>query len=152
MEILSGELYIEEIKELIREYTSSLRRDLSFQNLDEELNDIKAKYTDHDGKLLAAIEDGKVIGCIALRRFDESRCEMKRLFVKPEYRGHRAGQALVEEIIKTARDMGYHAMLLDTVAPLQSAIKLYHLYGFREIPAYYENPMPDAIFMELELS
>ncbi|WP_125143943.1 GNAT family N-acetyltransferase [Clostridium transplantifaecale] len=151
MEILPGELYIEEIKELIREYTNSLKRDLTFQNLDEELNDIKAKYTDHDGKLLAAFEDGKAIGCIALRRFDENRCEMKRLFVKPEYRGRRAGQALVEEIIKNARNMGYHSMLLDTVTPLQSAVKLYHIYGFREIPAYYENPMPDAIFMELKL-
>lgn len=151
MEILSGEPYENEIRELILEYTNSLGRDLTFQNLNEELEDLRAKYAGCKARLLAALEDGKVVGCVALKPFDDGRCEMKRLFVKPEYRSLHIGQALVEAAVGAARELGYRSILLDTLVPLQSAVRLYRRNGFREIPAYYDNPMDDVIYMELEI-
>jgi ribosomal protein S18 acetylase RimI-like enzyme len=96
--------------------------------------------------------DGKPAGCIALKPLGNGICEMKRLFVRPEFRSRRLGLKLAEHIIKEAQQIGYTAMRLDTIAgKMQRAIDLYHSLGFREIPAYYHNPIPNAVYLELVL-
>lgn len=147
--ITNGEAYLDEIKELIIEYTQTLSRDLSFQNLDNELSALKAKYTPPNGRILAAVMDGSVIGCVAFRKHSDYRCEMKRLYLKPKYRGLKLGEALVRAIVEAARTEGYTEMVLDTIKPLQSAVRLYKKLGFEETDAYYENPMHDVIYMRL---
>ncbi len=152
IKILEGSPYIEEIKLLITEYTKFLNRDLAFQHLQEELADLKIKYTKPNGELFAAVtETGEVAGCVAFYRHSGVRCEMKRLYVKPEFRRANLGRRLVEAIISAAGQAGYQEMVLDTIRPLQSAIHLYQEYGFQEIPAYYHNPMEDVIYMKLDL-
>ncbi|MCM1023528.1 MAG: GNAT family N-acetyltransferase [Prevotella sp.] len=147
-----GEPYLGQIKVLITEYAKSLNRDLSFQGFDAELADLGAKYLPPNGRLLAAVtEDGKAVGCVAYHRHNDKRCEMKRLFVSPEYRRCHAGGTLIEEIIRIARRDGFSEMVLDTVKPLESAVRLYKKYGFRETEPYYDNPMEDVIYMKLEL-
>lgn len=152
MKIVSGDNYIKEIKELIKIYTASIGRNLDFQNLDEELQDFPSKYSYPKGKLLAAISDeGEVIGCVAYTKKSDTRSEMKRLYVKPEYRRLHAGGALVEGIISEAKNDGFREMVLDTLSPMQSAVNLYKSFGFVEIPPYYNNPMKDVIYMKLDL-
>lgn len=150
--VMDGEPYLDQIKTLIAEYARSLDRDLSFQGLNEELADLSAKYFPPNGRILAAVtEDGGVIGCVAYRRHDSERCEMKRLYVRPEYRCRHAGGKLVEEIIRLARSEGFSEMVLDTIKPLETAVRLYKKYGFAETEPYYDNPMEDVIYMKLKL-
>ena len=150
--IADGTFCLAEIKKLIAEYAASLGRDLSFQHLDAELCDLSGKYAGANGRLLAAFaEDGTVVGCVAFHRHSAVRCEMKRLYVKPAWRHLHAGRLLAEGVIAAAHRDGYREMVLDTIAPLKSAIKMYRGLGFQEIPAYYDNPMPDVIYMKLEL-
>lgn len=152
MVIVDGSDYLEEIKELIIEYTQMLDRDLSFQGLAHELNDLSKKYLPPQGRILAALNnEGEVVGCVAYHNFSEQVCEMKRLYVKPAFRKCQYGQKLVEAIIETASNDGYEAMVLDTIKPLKAAISLYHKVGFNEIEAYYHNPMIDVIYMKLSL-
>ena len=151
MEIKDGKNHILEVKELIIEYTQLLNRDLSFQNLEEELKDPGKKYTPPEGELLIAIEEGKILGMVAYHKLNEKTCEMKRLYVKPDTRGKRIGDELVREIISHARDEGYSEMVLDTIKPLKPAINLYKKYGFEECEPYYNNPMDDVIYMKKEL-
>ena len=92
MQITDGSSYLDEIKNLIIEYIKSLNRDLSFQNLDEELNNLKAKYTYPNGRIIVAIVDKKIVGCVAYHRHNSNRCEMKRLYVKPNYRNLKIGK------------------------------------------------------------
>ena len=151
MEITDGKNHISQVKELIIEYTEKLNRNLSFQNIDEELENPALKYTPPEGELLVAIENGKVYGMVAYHRHSDIRCEMKRLYVKPETRGMHLGDALVSEIIEHARLAGYKEMVLDTIKPLEVAISLYKKYGFVECEPYYDNPMDDVIYMKKEL-
>ena len=152
MKIVNGCMYLQEIKNLIIEYTTSLKRNLEFQHIDEELNSLEAKYTGENGKILAAVSDkGNVIGCVAFHALNNRRCEMKRLYVKPAYRNLKTGEKLVNSIISLARQDGYEEMVLDTIKPLKSAIYLYKKYGFEETDAYYDNPMEDVIYMKLKL-
>ena len=151
IEIVNGIDYIDEIKTLIIEYTKFLNRDLSFQNLEEELNDLKHKYTGNNGKVLVALVNGKVAGCVAYYKHNNNRCEMKRLFVKDEYKELSIGNQLVKEIVEQARIAGYKEMVLDTIEPLKAAIHLYKKYGFIECNAYYDNPMNDVIYMKKDL-
>ncbi len=147
MKSVDGKNYIPQIKDLIMEYTKRLGRDLSFQNLDEELKDPARKYTAPEGQLLAAVEKDKVIGMVAYHRHNEKRCEMKRLYVTPEARGMHLGDRLIEEILMHAKQDGYQEMVLDTIRPLQTAIHLYHKHGFTECAPYYNNPMDDVLYM-----
>ena len=149
--ITDGEPYLDRIKTLITEYAQSLNRDLSFQGFDEELSDLGAKYLPPNGRLLAALKDGEAVGCIAYHRHSDTRCEMKRLYVRPEYRRCHAGGRLIEEIVRTARNDGFSEMVLDTVKPLESAVRLYKKHGFEETEPYYDNPMEDVIYMKLKL-
>ncbi len=150
-EIIDGSDYLEDIKELIIIYTNELNRDLSFQNLDKELSDLKEKYVYPHGRILAAKVDNKIVGCVAYYRFSEYQCEMKRLYVLKEYRHLGIGQALVNELLILAKQDGYQEMVLDTITPLSSAIHLYHHLGFKECEAYYYNPMDDVVYMKKEL-
>ncbi len=151
MVITDGKNRINEVRGLILEYTQRLGRDLSFQNIDDELNDPAKKYTAPEGELLVAVEDGRVVGMAAYHRHTAVRCEMKRLYVKPECRGMKLGERLIEEIISHARNAGYKEMVLDTITPLQPAIHLYKKAGFRECEPYYNNPMDDVVYFKKEL-
>ena len=151
MQIVDGLDYIEEVKELIIEYINFLNRDLSFQNINSELNSLKTKYSYPNGRIITAIVDDKVVGCVAFYKHSSKRCEMKRLYVKKEYRNLKIGKTLVENIISLAKKDGYREMVLDTIKPLTSAINLYKKFGFQEIKPYYSNPMPDVIYMKLDL-
>jgi GNAT superfamily N-acetyltransferase len=104
------------------------------------------------GRLILCEVDGQTAGCIALKPLDHGACEMKRLFVRPQFRGRQLGVALVGRIIQEARSIGYSVMRLDTIkGAMDNAIALYTGLGFKEIPAYYDNPIPNAFFMELKL-
>lgn len=151
MKIVDGKPYIQQIKELIIEYAKRLGRNLSFQNLDDELKDPAKKYTSPEGELLVAVEGEDVLGMIAYHKHSDTRCEMKRLYVKPSCRGMKLGEKLIEELIAHARQAGYKEMVLDTIVPLQSAIHLYKKLGFTECEPYYHNPMPDVLYFRKEL-
>lgn len=151
MEIVDGISYLPQAKALIQAYTDSLGKDLSFQHLEEELQDLTVKYAPPQGKLLCAVEDGTVLGCVAYTRHSDDRCEMKRLYVDPTCRGLHLGQALVDAVLAQAKADGYREMVLDTLETLRSAVALYHKNGFTEIPAYYHNPLPGVIYMKKEL-
>lgn len=149
IKIIDGTKHLAAAKNLIIEYTKFLARDLSFQNLDSELSDLTKKYSPPAGRLLCAqIDTGKIIGCVAYHRLNAERCEMKRLFVSEKFRHLRAGVLLVEKILDAAKNDGYKEIVLDTIKPLQSAIRLYKKFGFVEIPPYYQNPMHDVIYMK----
>lgn len=151
MQITDGKDYIPQVRDLIKAYTDALGRDLSFQNIDEELQDPARKYTAPNGELLVAVEDGRLLGMVAYHRHSDVRCEMKRLYVCPEARGKHLGSALVAAIIAHARQAGYREMVLDTLVPMQAAISLYKRHGFEECAAYYHNPMSDVIYMRRPL-
>ena len=150
IKIVDGVNHLDAVKNLIIEYTKFLGRDLSFQSIDAELADLTEKYAPPQGRLLCAqINTGEIIGCVAYHRHNSSRCEMKRLFIQENFRHLRAGRLLIEAIISAAKSDGYSEMVLDTIKPLQGAIHLYKKFGFVEIPAYYDNPMDDVIYMKL---
>ena len=148
IKIIDGTNHVDEIKRLIIEYTKFLGRDLSFQHLDDELNDLSAKYAPPEGRLICAAIGDEIIGCVAYHKHTAERCEMKRLFVREGYREHHAGSKLIEAIINFARADGFREMVLDTITPLQSAIRLYKKFGFVETEPYYKNPMNDVIYMK----
>lgn len=151
MTIADGKNYLPEVKELIKEYSNRLGRDLSFQNIDDELKDPAHKYTAPEGELLVALDGDEVLGMVAYHRHSDIRCEMKRLYVRPKARGMHLGSILVKEIIKHARKAGYREMVLDTIEPLKTAVSLYKKNGFEECEAYYNNPMKDVIYMRRDL-
>ena len=144
---------IEIARDLFEEYAASLKVDLCFQKFDQEVAGLPGNYASPTGRLLLSIVDDQVAGCIALRSLSDSDCEMKRLYVRAEFRGRGLGRELVAAIIDAAREIGYQRMLLDTLpGKMDEAIALYRSIGFREIAPYYHNPVPGALFMELTLS
>lgn len=147
-----------EIKSLFSEYTdmlvegdSTFQKYLDIQNYDEELEHLDVKYGLPGGRLYAAYYDGNLAGCIGLRKIDKENCEMKRLYVRPEFRGRRIGNELVRQIIKDAKEIGYSHMLLDTLPFLESAVRMYKSFGFYEIASYNDSPMETSIYMKLDL-
>lgn len=143
--------HIETARALFREYADSLGFDLSFQNFEQELAELPGHYAPPGGRLYLAFEKGRPAGCIALRKISDEDCEMKRFYVCPLYRGKGVGKKLATLVIGEARQIGYKRILLDTVPAMKRAISLYRALGFKRIPAYRENPVPGASFMELVL-
>ena len=142
---------VPEARMLLLEYAESLNVDLSFQNFDQELDEFPGAYLPPGGALLLATRDGQVAGSVALRRLDKETCEMKRLYVRPGFRGSGLGRQLAVAIIDAARDLSYRKMRLDTLPGMADAQGLYRSLGFREVAAYYENPVPGTRYLELDL-
>ncbi|MCI6033252.1 GNAT family N-acetyltransferase [Fusobacterium varium] len=142
---------LENIKLLFNEYTTMLGVNLTFQGYDEEIKNLPGKYALPYGRLYIAYYDNKAAGCIALRKFENDGCEMKRLFVRPEYRHLKIGKKLVDKIIEDARELKYKYMVLDTLSNLHEAVSLYRKSGFQEVEAYYENPLDNVLYFKLEL-
>ena len=145
--------HIHAARTLFEEYAASLGFSLCFQNFDRELKNLPGDYAPPNGRLLLALENDKLAGCIALRKLSDGACEMKRLFVRPAHRATGLGRFLAEKIIDEARKLGYTHMRLDTIpGKMDKAIALYKSIGFVEIEPYYENPVEGAKFMELKLA
>lgn len=152
IKVISAINQLDEIRQLFREYANSLEIDLCFQDFEEELKSLPGKYSEPDGRLYIAYLDDKVVGCIALRRYDDIRAELKRLFVRNGYRGLGISKRLIQRIIQDALDIGYHSILLDTLDTMKPAISLYTSIGFKEIESYYDNPIKGAKYFELDLT
>lgn len=142
---------IDNVRLLFGEYTAMLGVDLGFQNYDDELHKLPGDYALPHGRLYIANYDDQLAGCIALRPFDNNCCEMKRLFVRPTFRGKRIGKTLAEKVISDAKEMEYQALLLDTLSSLSSSIALYKKLGFYETGPYRFNPLPNVLFLRLGL-
>ena len=140
------------IRELFREYEKELNEDICFQSFEEELKAPLKKYGLPDGDLVLAYWNDEVAGCIALTKMKEpGACEMKRLYVKPELRKNKIGRLLIEELLNSAKERNYEKMRLDTFLKLESAVHLYKQFGFENISAYYNNPLPNVVYMEKQL-
>ena len=139
------------VKELFLEYHAKLGIDLCFQSFQRELDTLPGKYAPPLGRLYTAAFGSDLAGCIALRPLDGNRCEMKRLYVREPFRGLGVGRALAEKVIADAKEMGYDAMLLDTLSSMKQAISLYRRLGFAEIEPYYHNPNEGVVFLGLGL-
>jgi putative acetyltransferase len=143
---------IAQARELFLEYGNSLGFNLCFQSFDQELAGLPGDYAPPEGRLLLAEYDAALAGCVALHKLEPHVCEMKRLYLRPQFRRKGAGRVLAETVIWEARAIGYRRMRLDTVEPvMQDAVGLYRHLGFTEIAAYRSNPIPGAMYMELEL-
>lgn len=142
---------LDDARRLFRDYQREIRVDLCFQGFEEELATLPGRYAMPDGRLYLAKRGGEVVGCIALRRFDGDSGEVKRLYVAPAHRGAKIGDALAGKVVDAAREIGYRRLVLDTLALMHAARRLYARHGFHEIAPYYDNPLPGAIYMALEL-
>lgn len=158
IELIQAYTHKDEVKTLFSEYTDMLiegdnnvKKYLEIQNYDEELEHLENKYGLPYGRLYLAYHDGMLAGCIGLRKIDELNCEMKRLYVRSQFRGKHIGEHLVRHIIREAKEIGYAHMLLDTLPFLSSAIHMYRKYGFYEISSYNDSPLNSSIYMKLDL-
>jgi len=143
---------IAQARELFLEYAQSLGFSLCFQNFDKELAGLPGDYAPPQGRLLLAEHESQLAGCVALHALKPGICEMKRLYLRPQFRGKGLGRALAERIIAEARQIGYRRMRLDTVEPvMKDAVAMYRRLGFKEIAPYRPNPITGAMYMELEL-
>jgi len=143
---------VAQARELFLEYAKSLGFSLCFRGFDEELASLPGTYAPPEGRLLLAEFEGRLAGCVALHKLEQTICEMKRLYLRPEFRGKGLGRALAARIISEARQIGYERMRLDTVeSAMRDAVAMYRRIGFREIAPYCRNPLPSALYMELRL-
>ncbi|MBW2486934.1 MAG: GNAT family N-acetyltransferase [Deltaproteobacteria bacterium] len=143
---------IAEAKELFKEYAESLGFDLCFKKFDAELECFPVQYSPPSGDLSLALSERQPIGCVGVRFLEEGICEMKRLYVKPNFRGSNAGKDLCEAAIQGGKILGYERMRLDTLPSMEIANRLYKTLGFVEIEPYRHNPLEGAIYLELNLT
>lgn len=158
IKLVYGYEYKDHIKALFTEYTdflvkndSKFKEYLEIQKYDDEIACLESKYGLPWGRLYIAFYENQVAGCIALRKIDDIKCEMKRLYVKEEYRNRGIGKALAQKVISDAKEIGYSCMLLDTLPFLKGAIKMYKKMGFYEIESYNNSPMDNSIYLKLDL-
>src|ERR1700746_874249 len=143
---------IAQARELFLEYAQSLGFSLCFQNFDKELAGLPGDYAPPEGCLLVGDYEGQLAGCVALHKLEPGICEMKRLYLRPQFRGKGLGRTIADRIIAEARTIGYQRMRLDTVEPvMKDALAMYRRIGFREIAPYCKNPIAGALYMELDL-
>jgi GNAT superfamily N-acetyltransferase len=143
---------IAQARELFLEYAHSLGFSLCFQNFDQELAELPGDYAPPEGRLLLVESEAQLAGCVALHKLDSRICEMKRLYLRPQFRGKGLGRVLAERIVAEARQIGYRRMRLDTVEPvMKDAVAMYRKLGFKEIAPYCSNPITGALYMELDL-
>jgi putative acetyltransferase len=138
-------------QELFMEYARSLSIDLSFQQFDQELAALRQQYCHPTGALLLAYYEGLPAGCVGVRKLDPDTAELKRLYVRPAYRGLHLGKALTERALAAARTLGYCTIRLDTLANMRAAQQLYYSLGFVPITAYRFNPEEGAVYLEKSL-
>lgn len=142
---------LETVRGLFRDYARLLGEDLCFQGFKAELAGLPGAYGPPRGVLLLGLAEGRPRGCVALRDQGGGTCEMKRLFVEPGARGLGLGRRLCGEVIARARGLGFRDMRLDTLERLREALALYAALGFKPIPPYYANPLPNVVYLALEL-
>lgn len=140
------------VRQLFEEYAAAQQVDLCFQGFADELATLPGKYSGPRGGIWLAQGDQQLAGCVALRPLDDRRAEMKRLFVRPDFRGLGLGRAMTLRVMEEARHRGYQWLCLDTLPSMADAIKLYRGLGFVEIPPYYDNPVQGALFLARDLS
>lgn len=143
--------HLDTVRRLFRKYAEFIDVDLCFQDFETELVSLPGKYASPEGAILLARVDENTVGCIALRQLQMDTCEMKRLYIRPQYRGQGIGRLLVGRIIDVAIDRGYATMVLDTLDQLKTAKALYRSLGFEERKPYYHNPLPGVTYWELDL-
>jgi ribosomal protein S18 acetylase RimI-like enzyme len=145
-------IQIGQARELFLEYANSLGFSLCFQSFEKELAGLPGEYAPPTGRLLLAEYDRQLAACVALHKLEDSICEMKRLYLRPKFRGQGLGRVLADRIIAEARQIGYRRIRLDTVEPvMKDAVAMYRKIGFREIEPYCANPIAGALYMELVL-
>jgi putative acetyltransferase len=140
------------VRQLFEEYAGSIGVDLCFQGFDQELATLPGRYAPPQGRMLLARWNQEAAGCVALQPLQNGICEMKRLYVRPDYRRYGVGRALAEHLIGEAGAAGYSSMRLDSLPSMGQAIQLYRRLGFRDIAPYRPNPVPGAVFLELPLA
>jgi len=142
---------MEQVRCLFKEYAASIGVDLCFQDFEQELKQLPGEYSEPKGSVLLAFHGSALVGCVALRPLASEACEMKRMYVRPQFRGKGIGRVLAQRIIGEARKRGYKKMRLDSLPAMTEAQALYRSLGFREIGAYRPNPIEGALYMELQL-
>lgn len=140
-----------EAEALFKEYAAWLNIDLGFQHFEEELKQLKTMYGKPFGGIILCSNGSECIACAGIRRIDAENAELKRMFVKESFRGKSLGSTLLEKALQLAKDCGYKKVKLDTLHTMLPAMELYKKYGFKEIPAYYHNPNPTAVYFEIIL-
>jgi len=143
---------VEFVRTLLKEYALETEVDLSFQDFASEVANLPGKYSPPEGRLLLAQSEIEWLGCVGLRKIGDGICEMKRLYVRPQFRESGVGRLLATAVINAAAKIGYQAMRLDTLSTMTAAIALYESLGFRRIAPYYHNPYQASVFMELRLT
>lgn len=141
----------EQAKGLFKEYITSLGVDLSFQDVEQELNMLNQQYNKPTGALLLATNAGLAVGCAGIRKLDNETAELKRMYVRDGYRGYHIGVALLERSVNVAKELGYKKIRLDTLKSMTKAQELYTSFGFYQIPSYRFNPLEGTIYMEKEI-
>jgi GNAT superfamily N-acetyltransferase len=149
--LAAGAERLDAVKALFREYWQSFGFTPCFQNFDSELASLPGKYAPPQGRLALALVNGKPAGCVALRPLDATRCEAKRLYVRPEFRNQRIGRVLLEWVISEARSAGYKELVGDTMPAMDRAIAMYERIGFERTGPYSEQATPGAIYIRLKL-